>query len=127
MLAVASATISTYLSAQKAFESFASIPVVGVGLGIAAAGVAVAAGIANIDKILSVKVPGQNDGGAGGKTTAPSAPRIPQSISGTMMNQNKPLQMNNVNNPTGKVIVVETDITNTQNKVKGIIRKATIK
>jgi hypothetical protein len=124
MLAVASATISTYLSAQKAFESFAAIPVYGVGLGIAAAAVAVASGIASVNKILSVEVPGQGGGGGG---VAPTAPRIPQSISGTMMNQNKPLDMNNVNNPTGKVIVVETDITNTQNKVKGIIRKATIK
>jgi hypothetical protein len=43
-----------------------------------------------------------------------------------MLNQNKPLDINNTN-PIGKVIVTETDITETQDKVKGIIRKATIK
>jgi hypothetical protein len=127
-LAVASATISTYLSAQKAFESFASIPVVGVGLGIAAAGVAVAAGIANVNKILSTPVPGNNGGGGGGGgISAPSAPRIPQSFSGSMINQNKPLSTTTVGGQVQKVIVTETDITKTQDKVKGIIRKATIK
>ena len=128
-LAVASATISTYLSAQKAFESFASIPVVGVGLGIAAAGVAVASGIATVNKILSTPVPGNNGGGGGGGggISAPSAPRIPQSFSGSMINQNKPLSTTTVGGQVQKVIVTETDITKTQDKVKGIIRKATIK
>ena len=114
------------MSAQKAFESFASIPVVGVGLGIAAAGVAVAAGIANIDKILSVKVPGQNDGGAGGKITAPSAPNIPQVITGTRLGGNSQVTTSG-SSTIGKVIVVESDISVTQDRVKRIIRKATIK
>jgi len=128
VLAVASATISTYLSAQKAFASFADIPYVGIPLGIAAAGISIAAGLQNINKILSVQVPGQTGGGGGGISTptAPSIPRIPQSLSGSMLNQNKPIDINNTN-AVGKVIVTETDITNTQNKVKGIIRKATIK
>jgi hypothetical protein len=129
VLAVASATISTYLSAQKAYASFADIPVVGIPLGIAAAGISIAAGIANVNKILAVQVPGQSGGGGGGGLTAPSTPsipRIPQSLSGSMLNQNRPMDINNMNT-TGKVIVTETDITNTQDKVKGIIRKATIK
>jgi hypothetical protein len=126
-LAVASATISTYLSAQKAFESFASIPVVGVGLGIAAASVAVAAGIANVNKILSTPVPGNNGGGGGGSNpTAPSAPRIPQSFSGSSLRPNSEV-ITKTNGQVQKVIVTETDITKTQDKVKGIIRKATIK
>ena len=127
VLAVASATISTYLSAQKAFESFAGIPVVGVGLGIAAAGVAVAAGIANVNKILSTPVPGNNGGGSGGGgISAPSAPRIPQSFSGTKLGGNSEVITTN-KGEIQKVIVTETDITQTQNKVKGIIRKATIR
>jgi hypothetical protein len=127
VLAVASATISTYLSAQKAFESFASIPVYGVGLGIAAASVAVAAGIANVNKILSTPVPGNNGGGGGGGgITAPSAPRIPQSFTGTKLGGNSEV-ITKGNGQVQKVIVTETDITKTQDKVKGIIRKATIK
>jgi hypothetical protein len=125
-LAVASATISTYLSAQKAFESFASIPVVGVGLGIAAAGVAVASGIATVNKILSTPVPGNNGGGGGGAVAAPSAPRIPQSFSGSSLRPNSEV-ITKTNGQVQKVIVTETDITKTQDKVKGIIRKATIK
>jgi hypothetical protein len=127
VLAVASATISTYLSAQKAFESFAGLGPIGIPLGIAAASVAVAAGIANVNKILSTPVPGNNGGGGGGGgITAPSAPRIPQSFTGTKLGGNSEV-ITKGNGQVQKVIVTETDITKTQDKVKGIIRKATIK
>ena len=67
--AVAQATISTYQSAVKSYNSLSEIPVVGPALGAVAAGVAVASGIANVKKILAVKVPG---GGGGGGVSAPS-------------------------------------------------------
>lgn len=124
-LAVASATISTYLSAQKAFESFAGIPVVGFGLGVTAAGVAIASGLASVNKILAVPVPNSTGGGGGGGV-APTAPRIPQSISGTRLGGNSEVTTTG-KSTVGKVYVTETDITDTQDKVKGIIRKATIK
>ena len=105
-----------------ATSGLSAIPVItmnniSTALGVAANIAATAKGLGALGK----------GGAPTGNVTPASIPRIPQSISGTMMNQNKPLDMNNVSNPTGKVIVVETDITNTQNKVKGIIRKATIK
>lgn len=53
-LAIADATISTYLSAQYAFESLAKIPVVGTILGIAAAAAAVVFGLQNVAKIAGV-------------------------------------------------------------------------
>ena len=121
-LAVASATISTYLSAQKAFESFAGIPVVGVGLGIAAAGVAVASGIATINKILSVPVPGASGGGGGG--SMPSMPAAP-AMRPTGFSTGQPSQTPPKVEPQ-KVFVVESDITNSQNKVARIQSKATI-
>ena len=67
--AVAQTAISTYQAAQGAFTSFTSPPVAGplsVPLGIAAAAVAVAAGLANVKKILSVKsgLPGDSGGSA---------------------------------------------------------------
>ena len=68
--AVAQATISTYQSAVKSYNSLSEIPVVGPALGAVAAGVAVASGIANVKKILAVKVPG--GGGGGGGVSAPS-------------------------------------------------------
>ena len=123
-LAIASATISTYtaiaktLAANAANTPLAIASAIGIGL----------TGFAAVKSIIDTPVPGQNGGGGGGGSvpTAPNIPRIPQSLSGSMLNQNRPMDINNINT-TGKVIVVETDITNTQDKVKGIIRKATIK
>jgi hypothetical protein len=122
-LAVASATISTYLSAQKAFESFASIPVYGVGLGIAAASVAVASGLATINKILAVPVPGASGGGGGGGSM-PSMPAAP-AMRPTGFSTGQPSQTPPKVEPQ-KVYVVESDITNSQNKVARIQSKATI-
>ncbi len=124
VLAIAQATIDTYLSASSAYAAAAKIdPIV---LAPLAAGAAILAGFARVKAIADVKVPNSSGGGGGGNITAPNIPRIPQTMSGAMLNQNKPLDINNTN-PVGKVIVTETDITATQDKVKGIIRKATIK
>ena len=64
--AVAQAIINTYQSATAAYASLAAVPVVGPALGIAAAGAAVAAGIANVKKIVAVKsgLPGDSGGGS---------------------------------------------------------------
>ena len=51
--AIASTTIATYQSATNAYNSLAGIPVVGVGLGIAAAAAAVLSGLSNVRKIAS--------------------------------------------------------------------------
>lgn len=63
--AVAAALASTYLSAQKAYESqFQPLALVDSPIRAAlAAGVAVASGLANVKKIMSIKMPG--GGGAG--------------------------------------------------------------
>ena len=80
---IANATIQTYQSAVAAFNSLASIPVVGVGLGTAAAALAVANGIANVKRISSQQFGGGGNGGTpsvpnlsnlsgGGASSAPS-------------------------------------------------------
>ena len=72
-LSVASTLISTYLSAQKAYESQLSIPTPDAPIRAAlAAGIAVASGLANVKAILSVKVPnsGASQGVAAGATQA---------------------------------------------------------
>ena len=80
--ALAQATISTYQSAVQSYNSLAGIPIVGPGLGFAAAGIAVASGIANVKKILSVKTPNGGGGGsipsAGVTGQAPNIPSAPQ-------------------------------------------------
>lgn len=60
--AIAETTINTYRSATAAYAALAGVPVVGPVLGIAAAGAAIAAGIANVKKIIEVKVPGGEGG-----------------------------------------------------------------
>jgi len=99
----------------------AAIPVIAMNnistaLGVAANIAATAKGLGALGK----------GGAPSGNVTPASIPRIPQSITGTRLGGNS--QVTTTGDSTvGKVIVVETDITNTQDKVKNIIRKATIK
>jgi len=74
--AIAETTINTYAAATAAYKSLAGVPVVGPALGIAAAAAAIAAGIANVKKIVAVKsgLPGESDIGSAS---------IPTSISST--------------------------------------------
>ena len=64
--AIAEATIQTFLSAQKAYSSTVGVPVVGPVLAPINAGLAIAAGIKNIQAITAVKTPG---GGGGSSST----------------------------------------------------------
>jgi hypothetical protein len=74
--AVAQATIDTYTSATAAYSSVVGVPFVGPVLAPIAAGVAVAAGIMNVKKILSTKTPGNQSAGGGG-TPSPAVPSAP--------------------------------------------------
>jgi len=80
-LAIASTTVSTYLSAQKAYESQLTIPSPDAPFRAAlAAGIAIASGLKNVQSILSVKVPNYGGGGvssAGIRGSQPSAPSVP--------------------------------------------------
>jgi hypothetical protein len=55
--AIASTTIETYKAATSAYASLAAIPVVGPALGIVAAGLAIVAGLKNVQKITSTSKP----------------------------------------------------------------------
>lgn len=117
-LAVAAATIDTYLAAQSAYAAAAKIdPVFLAPLSAAAA---IAAGIANVNKILSVQVPGSSGGSA--NISAPPMTRPASSF--TRIDNTNPIDVNNTANT--KVYVTETDITNTQKKVDAIKAKAVI-
>jgi hypothetical protein len=61
---IAQTIINTYSSATAAFQSLAGIPVVGTALGIAAAGAAIAAGLANVEKITQTKMVKKEYGGS---------------------------------------------------------------
>ena len=72
--AIAQTTIDTYGSATAAYKSVVGIPVVGPALAPVAAGVAVAAGLMSIKKIVSTKTPGNKSAGAPAGITVPAAP-----------------------------------------------------
>ena len=122
--AVAQATIDTYLSAQKAYQSMVGIPVAGPALAAVAAGVAIAGGIANVRKIVSTKVPGGGGGGVSAPSISASAPAV---TSGVPTVGNSPVtalgQVMN-NQPPLRAYVVESEVTGTQKRVADIERRA---
>jgi chemotaxis protein histidine kinase CheA len=125
-LAIAATTIDTYQSATAAYKSLAGIPVVGPALGGIAAGVAVAAGLANVKKILAVKVPG--GGGGGGNVPsgggAPSAPQF-NVVGNSGVNQLADV-MNTQQQTPVKAYVVPSDVTTGQSLDRNIIRNASL-
>jgi hypothetical protein len=125
-LAIAATTIDTYQSATAAYKSLAGIPVVGPALGGVAAGVAVASGLANVKKILSVKVPGKASGGAGGAVggAAPSAPQF-NVVGNSGVNQLAGVMSTNQQVPV-KAYVVPSDVTTGQSLDRNIIRNASL-
>jgi hypothetical protein len=128
-LAVASTTISTITSAQKAYESAQSLPFgLGAILGPINAGIAIATGIMNVKKILAVKVP--NASGGSGSASLPSnsatsnpTPPITPQMGTTLMNQD---QVNAMGNVTARAYVVESDVTNGQERIERIQRASKI-
>ena len=74
--AIGSAIISTYESANNAFNSLSGIPIVGPALGAVAAAGAVASGIANVKSIKSTPTYGGKSV-ASPSVSAPSAPSLP--------------------------------------------------
>lgn len=80
--AIAETTFNTFSAAQKAFSSLASIPVVGPALGAAAAGAAIAGGVARVKKIASTKsgLPGDKSGGGGIAGGGSSGGGMPTSV-----------------------------------------------
>lgn len=126
--AVASATISAILSAQKAYESTIGIPFVGPVLAPINAGLALASGYKSIQNILSVQVPGQSGGGSAPSLgSAPSAgagapisPRNPDAIP-TSLDQTS---LNTISNVATRAYVVESDISGSQKRISRIEKAA---
>lgn len=77
VLAIASATISTFTSAQKAYEATVGIPIVGPALAPINAGIALAAGFKNIQAITKVKTPGGGGGSSPSGSFGGSAAQAP--------------------------------------------------
>ena len=120
-MAVAQATIQTYLGANKAYTDMLGIGPAGPALGAIAAAAAVASGLANVNAILSTPIPGGGGGGGGGpQPDVPAAPPAPEMMSGAFelggAQEVEPVQ----------AYVVSDEITDNQNGLAVIRRRATI-
>jgi hypothetical protein len=115
--AIIQTTIDTYQSAQAAFSSMAKIPYVGPILGGIAAAAAIAMGLKNIQMIRSASTSG--GGGGSMPSAAPTTPRT-EIASGafTLEGGTEP--------EPARAYVVSDDITDSQNKLANIRRRATI-
>lgn len=120
-LAIASATIDTYAGATKAYAQ-------GGTLGFITAASIIAAGLANVSKIISVKVPKSSGGSSMPSIPSMSAPTMPNVSNTTkLINGNDAILTRSLDVKNNRVFVVETDITDSQKKVAEIKNKATIK
>jgi len=119
-LAIAGATISTYQSAVDAYKSVVGIPIVGPTLAPVAAGTAIAVGLKNVKEIIKVKVP-KSQGAGGQGIQAPATPQPPAILNRieAVRNVQTPAEVDLQAQPV-RAYVVESDITNTQNRISGI-------
>jgi len=125
--AVAAATIDTYQAAWSAFKNAQKNPIsiLGPAYPYIQAGLAVAGGIANIKKILAVKVPGKGTGGSapgGGGVGGVNAP-IPVQAQTTTIDQG---QVNQLASATARAFVVESDVSGNQERIRRLNRAARI-
>lgn len=129
--AIGAATISTYQSATDSYKSLAGIPIIGPALGFAAAGAAIAAGVANVKRISSTKVPGGRSvaspsiSGVGG--SAPVVSQAPQfNVVGTSGTNQLAETIQGKSNEPMKAYVVASDVTTAQSLERNIVSSASI-
>lgn len=130
-MSVASATISTFLSAQKAYDATIGIPYVGPFLAPVNAGLAIASGIKNVKSILSVKVPGGGGGSSApsisssataGATSAPNFNVVGNAGTNQLASSlGNAMQQNPV-----QAYVVANDVTTAQSMNRNIIQNASL-
>jgi len=121
-IAVTQAIINTYQGASKAIAQ-------GGIFGPVAAAATIAAGLINVKKIISTKIPSAKGSGsvAGGgipsisSASAPITPSAPIQNTVTSLSQQS---INQMGSATGRAYVVESDITNQQEKIVRINRAA---
>ena len=129
--AIASATISTFESAQSSYKSLAGIPIIGPVLGAAAAGAAIVSGMAQVKAITSTKLPtlaGKSAPSVSGGGISAPAQATPPSFN--VVGQGETSQLadaigSQASEPV-KAYVVSNDVTTAQGLERNIVEGATI-
>jgi hypothetical protein len=124
-IAIASATIDTYLSASTIFKQASKNPitVINPAYPYLMAAPAVLGGIARVKQIASVSVP--RGGGSSGSmpnmsTAAPMPPQLPQASTTNISQQS----INDIGNQAVRAYVVESDVTSNQQRIAAIRQRA---
>lgn len=121
-IAVAKAVMSTYEGATKALGAYPPP------FGAIAAAATVAAGLANVKKIISTNIPSaKGTGSVGGGASAPSlnaqapiAPAQPQAATTNISAQS----INALGNQATRAYVIESDVTSSQQRIAAIQQRA---
>jgi hypothetical protein len=121
-IAVAKAVMSTYEGATKALGTYPPP------FGAIAAAATVAAGLANVKKIISTNIPSaKGSGSVGGGATAPSistsapiAPAPPEAATTNISTQS----INALGNQAIRTYVIESDVTSSQQRIAAIQQRA---
>lgn len=121
VLAVSGAIINTYLGATKALSQ-------GGIVGIAGAAVVIATGLESVKKIISTPVPGAGSGGSvpSASSTSPAAPVTPQAQTTALSTATIQSVGNAAASGTNRAYVVESDITNSQQRIATLNQAARI-
>ena len=122
--AIAEATIQTYLSAQKAYQSTVGIPIVGPVLAPINAGLAIAAGIKNIKAITAVKTP--DGGGGGGGNVSNSFTSGAQAPSFNVVGNSGMNQLAQIQQTPIQAYVVSGEVTSAQALDRNRVKNATL-
>jgi hypothetical protein len=124
-IAIASATIDTYLSASTIFKQASKNPitVVNPAYPYLMAAPAVLGGIARVKQIASVSVP-RGGGGSGSmpsmSSAAPMPPQLPMAQTTNLSQQT----INDIGNQAVRAYVVESDVTSSQERITAIRQRA---
>lgn len=121
-IAIAEATINAFKAGSQVFAApVPGVAPVSLAVKIATMVAAIANGIKTVKAITAVQVPG-GGGGAGGSAPSISAPVLPQAAT-TTLNQG---QINQIGNTAARAFVIESDVSNNQERIKRLNRAARI-
>jgi len=120
-LAIASATINTFLAGTEALKAIktATNPVQALA-GIATMAAVIASGLRTVKSIVAVRVPGS---GGGGSIAAPSLGNFSPQATTTNLNQQS---INAIGNVAARAYVLETDVSGNQERIRRLNRAARI-
>ena len=124
-IATASAIIDTYKAANAAYSAMAGIPLVGPALGAAAAAAAIVSGIANVKAIWAVDENGETSSNISSTASVTPSFNAQQAMPIEYTRNIMTTQETDALNHPQKVYVLESDITETQNKVEVMESNAT--